>query len=74
MGDGALPELPPERDVNSDPAAGDPELLRLRAQTRPAGAPWRDPFRTASDLYGYVSKNMPLPAQKVGSLSPEQGR
>jgi cytochrome c len=72
MGEGALPEYPPERDVNADPAAGDPELLRLRAQTRPAGAPWRDPFRTAADLYGFVSHNMPLPAQKAGSLAPEQ--
>jgi mono/diheme cytochrome c family protein len=72
MGEGALPVYPPERDLNADPAAGDPELLRLRAQTRPAGAPWRDPFRTAADVYGYVSKNMPLPAQKAGSLSPEQ--
>lgn len=72
MGEGALPEYPPERNVNADPAAGDPELLRLRAQTRPAGAPWRDPFHTADDLYRYVSKNMPLPAQKAGSLSPEQ--
>jgi mono/diheme cytochrome c family protein len=72
MGEGALPEYPPERNVNADPAAGDPELLRLRAQTRPAGAPWRDPFRTADDVYRYVSKNMPLPAQKAGSLSPEQ--
>lgn len=72
MGAGALPEYPPERNVNADPAAGDPELLRLRAQTRPAGAPWRDPFRTAQDLYRYVSTSMPLPADKVGSLSPEQ--
>jgi mono/diheme cytochrome c family protein len=72
MGEGGLPERPPEHNVNADPAAGDPELLRLRAQTRPAGAPWRDPFRSAADLYGYVSKNMPLPAQKAGSLSPEQ--
>ncbi len=72
MGPGALPEYPPQRDVNADPAAGDPELLKLRAQTRPAGAPWRDPFRTAQDLYGYVSANMPLPADKVGSLSADQ--
>jgi mono/diheme cytochrome c family protein len=72
LGEGALPEFPAERDVNADPAAGDPELLRLRAQTRPAGAPSRDPFRTADDLYRYVSKNMPLPAQKAGSLSSEQ--
>ena len=72
MGEGALPEYPQEHDINSDPAAGDAELLRLRAQTRPQGAPWRDPFRTAQDLYSYVSKNMPLPVEKAGSLSAEQ--
>lgn len=72
MGAGALPEYPPERNLNADPAAGDPELLRLRAQTRPAGAPWRDPFRSAQDLYRYVSTSMPLPADKVGSLTAEQ--
>jgi len=72
LGPGALPDYPAERNNNADPAAGDPELLKLRAQTRPAGAPWRDPFRTADDLYRYVSQNMPLPADKVGSLSAEQ--
>jgi len=72
MGAGALPEYPPEHNVNADPAAGDPELLRLKAQTRPAGAPWRDPFRTALDLYRYVSTSMPLPADKVGSLTSDQ--
>jgi mono/diheme cytochrome c family protein len=72
LGPGALPELPAERNVNADPAAGDPELLRLRAQTRPAGAPWRDPFRTADDLYRFVSKNMPLPVDKAGSLPPAE--
>jgi mono/diheme cytochrome c family protein len=72
MGEGALPEYPRERNLNADPASGDPELLRLRAQTRPAGAPWRDPFRTAQDLYGYVSKKMPQPEKQAGSLSVEQ--
>jgi mono/diheme cytochrome c family protein len=72
LGEGALPDYPSEHDLNADPAAGDPELLRLRAQTRPAGAPWRDPFRTADDLYRYVSKNMPLPAKQAGSLTSEQ--
>jgi len=72
LGVGALPEFPRERDLNADPAAGDPELLKLQSQTRPAGAPWRDPFRTAQDLYRYVSKNMPLPADKAGTLSAEQ--
>jgi mono/diheme cytochrome c family protein len=69
MGAGALPEYPRERKHNADPAAGDPELLKLQAQSRPAGAPWRDPFRTAQDVYNYVSKKMPLPADQAGSLS-----
>lgn len=72
MGAFALPEFPPVPDVNADPAAGDPELLKLRAQTRPAGAPSRDPFRTAQDLFRYVSTSMPLPPDKAGSLQPEQ--
>jgi hypothetical protein len=72
MGEGALPELPAERNYAMDPTAGDPASIRLRAQTRPAGAPWRDPFRTAQDLYGFVSKNMPLPEKSAGTLAPEQ--
>jgi hypothetical protein len=71
MGEGALPEYPRERNTNADPAAGDPAALRLQARTRPLGAPSRDPFRTAQDLYAYVSKNMPLPEKRAGSLSPE---
>lgn len=72
LGPGSLPELPRERNLNANPASGDPELLKLQAQSRPAGAPWRDPFRNAQDVYRYVSKNMPLPADKAGSLSAEQ--
>ena len=72
LGEGALPELPREQNMNADPAAGDPELAKLRAQTRPGGAPSRDPFRTAEDLHRYVSKHMPLPEEKAGSLPPEE--
>jgi mono/diheme cytochrome c family protein len=72
LGPGALTEYPPEQNMNADPAAGDPELLRLRAQTRPAGAPSRDRFRTADDLHRFVSKNMPQPPEKAGSLQPEE--
>jgi hypothetical protein len=71
LGPGALPEYPRERNVNADPATGDPEALRLEAQSRPAGAPWRDPFRNAQDLHGFVSRNMPLPKERAGSLSEE---
>lgn len=72
LGPGALPEYPRERSANAGSATGDPEMLKLQAQTRPAGAPWRDPFRNAQDLYRYVSKQMPLPTAKAGSLPAEQ--
>ncbi len=72
LGRGALPEYPAEQNLNADPAAGDPELLRLRAQTRPAGAPSRDPFRSAEDLFQFVSKYMPRAPEQPGSLRPEE--
>lgn len=71
LGEGALPEYPRARNVNADPTSGDPEALRLQAQSRPSGAPWRDPFRTARDLYNYVSKNMPPSEAQREALSPE---
>jgi len=71
LGEGALPEYPRARDLNASPAAGDPESLKLEAQSRPPGAPWRDPFRTARDLHNYVSQHMPLPKDRAGSLPPD---
>lgn len=59
LGRDALPEYPREQNPNSGLTAGDPEALRLKARSRPAGAPSRDPFRTAADLYAYVSRSMP---------------
>jgi len=72
LGLGALPEFPRERDVNATLAGSDPELLKARALTRPAGAPWRDPFRTADDLYRFVSTQMPRPKAKMGTLSTDE--
>jgi len=69
LGEDALPELPKPRNVNADPAAGDRESLRLEARSRPAGAPWRDPFRTATDLHKFVSENMPPSKEKREALS-----
>jgi mono/diheme cytochrome c family protein len=69
MGEGALPELPRPRNVNADPAAGDRESLRLEARTRPAGAPWRDPFRTAKDVHRYVNEHMPPSEEARKALS-----
>lgn len=70
LGKGALPEYPRARNTNADPATGDPASLRLQAQARPAGAPWRDPFRTAADLHGYVSENMPPARKDAAPLAP----
>jgi hypothetical protein len=57
--------------VNATSAAGDAESLRLAARSRPLGAPHRDAFRTASDVFKYVQRSMPLPKERAGSLSTE---
>jgi len=59
LGPGALPEYPRNNVTAGDPTAYDPQLIQIQAQTRPAGAPSRDPFRNALDLYNYTSKHMP---------------
>jgi hypothetical protein len=69
LGPDALPEYPREQNPNSGLAAGDPEALRLKARSRPAGAPSRDPLRTAADLYGYVSRNMPPEEDARGAMT-----
>jgi hypothetical protein len=58
LGPGALSEFP--RDM-SGPASAiqDPQQIQIQVQTRPAGAPWRDPFRNAQDLYDFISSHMP---------------
>ncbi len=59
LGPGALPEYPRSSAGSSGSAAGDPQLLQIEAQARPAGAAWRDPFRTAQDLYAFSKTHMP---------------
>jgi hypothetical protein len=58
MGPGALPEFPKDLG-NGNQAVTDPQQLQIQQQTRPQGAPWRDPFRTAQDLYGFVKVHLP---------------
>jgi mono/diheme cytochrome c family protein len=67
LGTGALPAYP--RDYGSSAASSDPQQLQIQMQTRPAGAPRRDAFRTATDLYGYVSNH--LPKSRASSMKPE---
>jgi cytochrome c553 len=59
LGPGALPEFPRSSGGASDPSLYDPQMIQIQAQTRPAGAAWRDPFRNAQDLYGFTSKHLP---------------
>jgi cytochrome c len=58
LGPGALPEFP--RDSSGPTSAiQDPQQIQIQTQTRPAGAPWRDPFRNAQDLEDFTSAHMP---------------
>jgi cytochrome c553 len=59
LGPGALPEYPRSTGGVGDPSAYDPQMIQIQAQTRPAGAAWRDPFRTAQDLYVFTSRHLP---------------
>jgi mono/diheme cytochrome c family protein len=68
LGPGALPEYPRSAVASNDPALSDPQLLQIQAQSRPAGAAWRDPFRSAQDLYTFLSTHMPK--GHAGELKP----
>jgi mono/diheme cytochrome c family protein len=70
MGAGALPEYPRDKSDSSQ-AFTDPQEIENQVRTRPPGTPSREPFRNAGDLYNYVSKNMPMPKNRAGSLSAE---
>jgi hypothetical protein len=72
LGPGALPEYPRQLNPNTDPALSDPASVQLQAQSRPEGAPRRDPFRTAQDLYNFISKKMPQPPEAAGSLAADE--
>ncbi len=59
MGPGALPEYPRTSTISGDPTITDPQLIQIRAQTRPAGAAWRDPFQNAQDLHRFLTIHLP---------------
>ena len=70
MGSGALALYERDPATSTNPALQDPSE-RLRTQNLPPGADVRGAFRTAQDLFTYVSREMPLPRSKAGKLSPE---
>jgi mono/diheme cytochrome c family protein len=70
MGSGALPLYERDPATSTNPAMQDP-AERLRTQNLPPGADVRGAFRTAQDLFAYVSREMPMPRSKAGTLKPE---
>jgi hypothetical protein len=60
LGLGALPEYPRDYSgAGTTTTMTDPQQLQIQIQTRPAGAPSRDPFRNAQDLHDYTKVHLP---------------
>ena len=68
LGPTALPEYPRSAGSSGDPTLIDPQQLQIQAQSRPAGAPSRDTFRKAQDVYAFISTYMPK--TRPGQLPP----
>lgn len=72
IGSGALPVYPRDQSLSTNPALSNAAAQQQQDASRPPGAPSRDPFRTAQDLFAYTSTKMPLPKSRAGSLKPEE--
>lgn len=72
IGAGALATYPRDQSLSTNPALNNSVQAQTQDSSRPPGAPSRDPFRNAQDLYGYISTKMPLPKSRAGSLKPDQ--
>lgn len=72
IGSGALPKYPSDQSLSTNPALSNNAQQQAQDSSRPPGAPSRDPFVTAQDLYDYVSAKMPLPKSRAGTLKPEE--
>lgn len=72
IGARALPEYPTETAGAGDPQMSNPGQVRTQRLTQVTGAAKRDPFRTATDVYRYVSTRMPLPSRHAGSLASDE--
>lgn len=72
IGAGALPTYS-RNDLGASPVTTDPIQLQMRSQTQPpGGASKRIPFRTAADVYQFMSQHMPLPQERAGTLEPKE--
>jgi len=69
IGAGALPTYARDRSTQGNVAT---QAENQQDNLRPPGQQTRQPFRTAQDLFDFVSQWMPLPQARVGSLKPEE--
>jgi mono/diheme cytochrome c family protein len=72
IGPGALAEYPTQATSASNPQLSNPGQVRTQKLTQVTGAAVRAPFRTAADVYQYVSTRMPMPAKNAGSLTAQE--
>jgi mono/diheme cytochrome c family protein len=72
IGANALLEYPRDKSLSTNPAMSNNATQQAGDTTRPPGAPSRDAFRNAQDIYNYVSTRMPLPKSRAGTLKPEE--
>ncbi|MCL2449483.1 MAG: cytochrome c [Polyangiaceae bacterium] len=57
LGPRALPEYARESPPSGIPGVQDPQMAEIEQRTEPAGAKMRLPFRTALDVYNFVSQH-----------------
>lgn len=72
MGPGALAEYPAEATSASNPQLSNPGQVQTQRMTQVPGASSRAPFRTAADVYQYISTRMPMPTKNAGSLTAQE--
>jgi len=71
MGIGALPTYPRD-DSSSSSTIFTSGPTPTTDNARVPGQSKRGPFRTAQDVFDYVSARMPLPKSRAGTLKPEE--
>jgi len=72
IGPSALPEYPTQSSGAGNPQLSNPGQVQTQRLTTVPGAASRGPFRTAADVYQYISTKMPYPPRESGSLNPEE--
>lgn len=71
LGVGGLPTYPRDDTSSSSQTFATSAQIQGDA-TRVPGQSKRQPFRSAQDVYDYVSSRMPLPKSRAGTLTPEE--